>query len=365
MGKNSSRGYLHVLYSPKAEGCPRLALDLIKQERQQTGREGSVAFCTMNPGTLLPAFGEQGTAVHRLNWRRREFIRLFVSALQIFRKIRPVGVIIYTIGMHVPVAVAARLCSIPTVVHIGNPPPFGNDLTMTKLRTQMLAGALFVNRHIACSEYVARACKSAYGLPDRLVSVAHNGIHLKSFLDLRQEKTDSRKAKALRIGMVASLEHHKDHSLLIEAFAILIGRGQRATLHIVGDGSLKNALQARARELKVDRHVSWTGAVTDVKTELKNLDVFAFAVKDDEGLGIALVEALAAGLPVVASDVGACREVLDGGRWGRLVSVRDPAVWADALVTAGDLPVALPSDLARYDIRKTFVAYNSLLGVVQ
>jgi Glycosyltransferase len=67
-------------------------------------------------------------------------------------------------------------------------------------------------------------------------------------------------------------------------------------------------------------------------------DVFAFSVRAEEGLGIALVEAMAAGLPVVATDVGACREVLDNGRCGLLVPAADPDRLAGALEQAALRP---------------------------
>ena len=65
---------------------------------------------------------------------------------------------------------------------------------------------------------------------------------------------------------------------------------------------------------------------------------FVFATTPDEGLGIALIEAMAAGVPVVASDVGACREVLDDGALGLLVPPGDPVALADAIERVRDDP---------------------------
>ncbi|HTQ31622.1 MAG TPA: glycosyltransferase family 4 protein, partial [Opitutaceae bacterium] len=67
-------------------------------------------------------------------------------------------------------------------------------------------------------------------------------------------------------------------------------------------------------------------------------DVFVFSTTLEEGLGTVLLEALAAGLPIVATDVPACAEALDGGRWGALVPPADPAALAEALIARLQLP---------------------------
>ena len=92
------------------------------------------------------------------------------------------------------------------------------------------------------------------------------------------------------------------------------------------------------------------------------MDVFAYSVHGQEGLGIALVEALAAGVPVVASDVGACREVLENGRWGALVKQGDPQALADAIIETSLTPPPPPESVRRFDILDTFHAYQSLLS---
>lgn len=357
----TSSGFLHVLFSPRAEGCPRLALDLIAREREETNRRSLVAFCVQDPPDLLEQFRASAQSVHDLGWRRRGFAGLFWRARSLLRATRPRGVVCYTLGLHVPVAAAARLLGVPVVVHIGNAPP-AEPSARRKLYLQLQAGRPFVTMHAACSDYIADQCKVAYGLPRRAVAAVPNGIDLDKYLASRDARSGQRSNDPLRIGMVASLEAHKDHPTLLRGFAALLARGVNARLRIVGDGERRRELEQLARNLGIDNSVEWRGAVDDVAGELAALDVFAFATTESEGLGIALVEALAAGLPVVASDVGACREVLANGRWGRLVRGTDPDVWAEALAGAMDAAVPAPEELARYDVRETYRAYARLLG---
>ena len=109
----------------------------------------------------------------------------------------------------------------------------------------------------------------------------------------------------------------------------------------------------------------------DVPELVGQLDLFVFATTPDEGLGIALIEAMAAGVPVVASDVGACREVLDDGALGLLVPPRDPAALADAIERVHDAPEAAAERAARarrkaferFDAGRMAAAYAGLLGL--
>ncbi len=163
------------------------------------------------------------------------------------------------------------------------------------------------------------------------------------------------------LGMIASLATHKDQAILIEAMSVLKQRGAQHRLLLAGGGSELPRLQALAEQLDVMDRIEWLGNVDDVRSVLTKLDRFVFATTPSEGLGIALVEAMAAGVPVVASDVPACREVLEGGRWGRLVPVRDAQVWADALTDEEPIPIPSEDVLQRYDVRATWRAYAEAL----
>ena len=101
------------------------------------------------------------------------------------------------------------------------------------------------------------------------------------------------------------------------------------------------------------------------------MDLFVFAATPDEGLGIALIEAMAAGVPVVASDVGACREVLDDGALGLLVPPGDPAALADAIEQVRNQPEAAAARAERgrrkvfetFDAERMAAAYAEVLGL--
>jgi glycosyltransferase involved in cell wall biosynthesis len=124
------------------------------------------------------------------------------------------------------------------------------------------------------------------------------------------------------VGNVARLAPQKDHATLIEAARLVPG----ARFAIVGDGELRADLERRAQGLPV----LFTGARDDVPDLLASFDVFAFPSLY-EGLCVAVIEAQAAGVPVVATPVGGIRETVVDGETGLLVPPRDPRALAAAI----------------------------------
>lgn len=358
MGHN---GILHALYSLRAEGCPRLALDLLREERAQTGRRGVIAIATKENAELLEETQKLEVPLINLQWSRRGFIRLARTARRVFREAQPRGVICYTVGLHVSIAMAASSLKIPVVVHLGNAPPASDRVARSKIRLQMLAGAPFVSSYAACSDYVRKECISAYGLSPKKVVTVPNGIRLEKFSRAQSMNARRNGHGLLTIGMVGSLEAHKDQETLLEAVRLLTENDVDVRLRLIGDGTRRAVLRERAERLGIAERVEWVGTARDIPAELGQLDVFAYAVREEEGLGLALVEALASGLPVVASDTGACREVLEDGRLGQLVARRSAADWADYLMAARGMRAEAAPSLSRYDIRTTFSAYDALL----
>lgn len=125
------------------------------------------------------------------------------------------------------------------------------------------------------------------------------------------------------VGVVGRLVPIKNHVLLLQAMAHL----PDAHLAIVGDGELRHSLEARASASGLADRVHFTGWWPKVPEALSDLDVVALSSRN-EGTPVALIEALAAGRPVVATDVGGVRSVVDDGESGFLTSKMDSAEMA-------------------------------------
>lgn len=130
---------------------------------------------------------------------------------------------------------------------------------------------------------------------------------------------------------VARFRRQKGHRDLLDAFALVRARIEDARLLLVGDGELEAEARARAAALELDGSVEFRGAVDDVWPALAEAHVFALASLY-EPLGIAVLEAMAAGLPVVASAVGGIPELVESGETGVLVPPGAPGEMAGALI---------------------------------
>jgi glycosyltransferase involved in cell wall biosynthesis len=132
------------------------------------------------------------------------------------------------------------------------------------------------------------------------------------------------------IGSVGNLRPVKDYPCLLRAFARARARVPSATLVLVGDGPERPALEALACELGIADSVRFAGARSDTCRLLRLFDVFALS-SQTEGISIALLEAMAAGLPAVVTATGGNPEVAVEGGTAALVPVGDPEPMGDAL----------------------------------
>lgn len=132
------------------------------------------------------------------------------------------------------------------------------------------------------------------------------------------------------IGFVGRLEEQKGVDVLLDAFARLRSRGAKARLRIVGDGSLRRSLEARAARLGLGPAVAFAGWIPNAAETMAFCDVVAVPSRW-EGFGLVALEAMAAGKPVVASGVDGLREVVVHGETGLLVPPGNSGALAAAL----------------------------------
>ena len=210
--------------------------------------------------------------------------------------------------------------------------------------------------------------------PGQLV-VIPNGVDLDRFKSSRYDRDRCRKALALGrsdfvIGAVARLAPQKNLEHLLEAAQMVIRAPDPAwpRIHVViagPDGGSKRRLVALARKLRITKHVRFIGSRADVPEVMRTFDVFAMP-SFHEGTPFALLEAMAMGLPIIASQVGSIPEIIDGN--GYLICVLQPTETRDALkelLTRKDLRIRLGNrsrHLARnYSIKAMVRGYESVL----
>ncbi len=185
------------------------------------------------------------------------------------------------------------------------------------------AGRRF-DRIVAISESVRRFLVSEYGFGEEKVV----RIPLGWRGDPKPPNDDPRPPTVICVG---ALRPEKGHDVLLRAFSRARKAVPEARLVLVGDGVLRGALRTQASAGGDEAHVDFVGSVPDIWDHLARADVFAIASRS-EAFGIAIAEAMAAGLPVVAPAVGAVAELVQPGVTGELFPPGDASAMGDRLV---------------------------------
>ena len=176
------------------------------------------------------------------------------------------------------------------------------------------------------------------------VTVIPNGIDLALYKPTEKNKNNT----VFNIGMQSRIVNIKDHITLLKAFAIVKKQedksGKKLTLKIAGDGELKNELVNLSKELKINNDVIFTGMLNeeDLITFLQSLDMYIHASLG-ETMSTAIMQAMACGLPVIASDVSGINNMLAADVTGILVPAKNEFLLADAIINCISNPTLLQS----------------------
>ena len=186
---------------------------------------------------------------------------------------------------------------------------------------------------VALNEEVRSSICREYALPPSAVPVVGNGIDLDAF---RGPQRRGLRGAGARLLCVARLAPAKNHALLLRTVARLRESGRDVSLTLVGDGPLRGRLEELARELGISERVRFAGRRTDTPAFYRDCDLFVL-LSDYEGMPMSIIEAMASGLPVVATRAGGVAELVDDGVNGALVEA-DAAAAAEAIAAICDDP---------------------------
>jgi glycosyltransferase involved in cell wall biosynthesis len=197
------------------------------------------------------------------------------------------------------------------------------------------------------------------GLAPESIAVIPNGVDLGAYIN----RTPS--AQIQRIVTVANLRPEKEHETLIASAAALVRAYPHLRFQIVGDGPRKRELQDLAAARGVSQHVEFVGHSDDVPSVLAAADVFVLPSRT-EAFPNSVIEAMAAGLPVIATAVGGLLDLIDHDRTGLLVPPSD----ADALTHALRFLIEHPTraaaigETARTEIRQRY-SFERMVGAFE
>lgn len=321
---------LHLFVSLPVGGAENLLLSVL--QRLDADRFRSVVCCIGDKGIIGKRVEELGIPVIELGKLRRGGWDGSVVE-DLLRVIGEQGIAL--LHSHLYHAnfygrLAARRAGIPCIASIHN------TYTRPKWHRRLINRYLgrYTARFIAGSEEIRRDIVRYDGIDPAKIEVIANAIDLG-----RAESTLSREAARLRLGVAADavvlgtigrLEEQKGHRFLLQALALLAQRNLHPQLLLVGDGRLQQPLRDEARALGVDGQVQMLGTRDDLGDLLRAMDLFVMPSLW-EGLSLAMLTAMAAGLPVIATDVGGVAQVLGENERGYRLAAGDAQALADRI----------------------------------
>ena len=326
----------HILGDLTLAGLHPRVLSLV---RELPDYSHAIVFNSGNRGPLYDAFSATCEMVQCPSARGSVLggLRYVPRLAASLRKLAPDVVIAHLFGNHALVSLAARVAGVPVTfgVSANDPVHFAKSRWQPLLLAQFARP--FCRGEIAVSESVGAVLRDALLLPAHRVHVVTNGCAVEA-IAARASASRSRVrdgTSARRLLMVAWVAREKDHETAIRAVVNLRQRGHDIRLDLAGGAyrqARQVALQDLAHTLGVSDVVTFLGVREDVPELLGASDVLIHSTHS-EGFGLSVIEAFASRTPVVATDIPACREVLDHGRCGILVPPRDPDAMADAIET--------------------------------
>jgi glycosyltransferase involved in cell wall biosynthesis len=181
------------------------------------------------------------------------------------------------------------------------------------------------DRIVAVSEMIARGLKTC-GIEKEKIAIIDNGINIERMREARAHSALKQslgiEPEARAIGTVGSLTKEKGHEYLLRAACMVLDSYPRTVFLLVGAGRERHRLESLACQLGIEKNVIFPGVREDIPQILSILDVFVLPSLM-EGLPMALLEAQAAGIPTVATRVGAIPKVIQDGITGILVQPGD------------------------------------------
>lgn len=292
-------------------------------------------------GELAPAFEREGVPTITFGAGKRLDPGVFGRFYSFLKRQRITIVEAHVWYSCIVARLVARAAGVPIVITNEQDVRTGET---THRRDVVLAGDLTTRLSDACV-HITRASEQSFreGTPGLLQGrvirrIIANGIDARKVRDIVQRTDRTAKRASLGIpegafvvGNVARLQPAKGHPYLLRAFAQVLAAVPEAHLVLVGWGVSEQELIAQARDLGISERVCFAGKRLDVSEVLATFDVFAFS-SVHEGQGIAILEAMAAGLPVVATAVDGIPDMVKHERTGLAVPARDPEALAAGIL---------------------------------
>jgi glycosyltransferase involved in cell wall biosynthesis len=347
---------LYVNHTAEVSGAERSLLSLLAAlaetvDRRVAAPRGPLSAAALALGVPVSAVtGTTGSLrLHPLH-TPRALGEMSLAALQVRRIAhRERAQLVHANSIRAGVVLGlARLAPTPTVVHVRDCLPPGPVSAATLRLIAATATTVVANSHYTAASVLAVA-------PRARVEVVHNPVDLERWDPRRIDRALARAElgrageRQLLLGVVAQLSPWKGQDTAIEALRLLCEEGVDAHLLLIGSAKFVAratrfdnqayvaGLRTRIEQAGLVERVSWLGEREDVPELVRALDALLLP-SSEEPFGRALIEAMALGVPVLATEVGGPPEIVTDGQEGYLLPPREPAAWARAVRMIAESP---------------------------
>lgn len=352
----------HVVHRFDVGGMENGIVNLLNH--MPPGRFRHAVVCLEGYGEFARRVRVPDVTFHALHKRPGKDPALYARLWRLLRRLRPDIVHSRNLSALEAQAVAAA-AGVRARVH-GEHGRDVFDLNGANRKYNLLRRAMrpLVGRYVAVSKDLAGWLAETVGAAPARIEQIYNGVDTERFRPRGPGPRAIGPEGFLRgatqvIGSVGRMAPVKDFPTLVRAFAALVAQSpalrERLRLVIVGDGSEREACVALARETGVDALVWFAGERADIPELMRAFDVFVLPSLG-EGISNTILEAMATGLPVVATRVGGNPELVEAGRTGVLVPPADPDALARGLRAYADDParVLAHGGAARRSVEQRF-----------
>lgn len=276
----------------------------------------------------LPEFSdENGFYIYRIEWPKIRFIGMIIFWLKIYQKLRTIKPDVFhaqSVLSGIPAWAAKKFLKIPYVVW-GQ----GSDIYLPDRFTRLTSKFILQNADavLALTQNMKQKMKQIY---DRDISIVPNGIDLEKF-KIPSESKKGRDAKT--IVFVGRLHPVKGVRYLLQAMKIVHAEMPDAKLILVGDGEERENLESLTNSLGIRECVEFAGKVPHERIQdyMNQAEVFVLPSLS-EGFPVTILEAMACGLPIVATNVRGIPNIVEEGVNGYLVNVKSPDEMAERIL---------------------------------
>ena len=280
-----------------------------------------VVFKEVN--THLSRAVEKNIQRHHVVLHRRGQLSCIFRLARLFRQLSPDIVQAHMFHTNLYCAIAARLARVPVFITTEH----GKNMWKTKIHHWIEHNIIspLSDKRIAVSQDIKKIRISTGDIPEEKIDVITPCVSVPPRpIPVLPPK------KKFTIGTVGRLVDAKDYPTLLKAFDILFKINHQIQLVLVGDGPLRDQLEGMASKMDSGSKIKFAGHQNNVDEWLNKFDLFAMS-SIREGIPVAMLEAMAAGLPVVSTSVGGIPEVVEHGKNGLLAEPQNPKALSDAI----------------------------------